>query len=400
MFEIANINNLFLTESFFLKLVFSYLAGVLTSLTPCVYPLIPITIAIFGANPQRDQKKSFLLGLAFVFGISISYTLLGIISILTESIFGQFLGNIYFSFFIFLLLFLLGLVTLDIIHPKFLYILQNWANKFSGKGYKNSFLMGATSGLIAAPCVGPVLILIIGFATKENNIFLSSSLLFFYSIGVGTLFLLLATFSGLIHKIPKSGNWLNFVKFIIAIAIFYFATRFLPSSINSLFFLNVGLYFKLLIILISFIVAFFAFIKSKKILVLVLSLIVVVCLKIEAPKNIEINDSWLSNYEQALSLAKEDNKIIILDLYADWCQACIEFEEKTFPDPRVQERLNNFIKLRIDFTSPTDISEEISSKYKIVGLPTILFLNKDGSEIREKRIEGFLEARDFLERLP
>lgn len=396
-----NAINILNTDSFFLKILYSYLAGVITSLTPCVYPLIPVTLAIFGAKPQTDRKKSFKLALIFTLGIALSYTSLGLISILSGSIFGQFLGNPIVSFFIFVILFTLGLISLDVVHPKLLSSMQNWAGKLGGVGYKNSFIMGATSGLIAAPCVGPVLILIIGYAASSDSIALSTTLLFSYSIGVGTLFLLLGTYSGLIHRIPKSGNWLNMIKFLIGIGIIYFSIRFLPKEIKEVLSFNATEWHIILLIVISFTIAHFAFRKSNKTFILISCLFSVFALinipNMNKTSNTQ-NNIWHSNYDQTLSKANNDD-IILIDLYADWCAACIEYEEKTFPDKRVSKKLEEFIKVRIDFTEDNDFTESISEKYNIIGLPTLLFVNNKGEEIPNSRIEGFLDPNEFLEKL-
>lgn len=396
------------------QLIAVFGAGVLSSLQPCVYPLIPITIAIFGAKDEK-RLKAFFLSSCYVLGIAVTYTILGSISALTGALFGSLLGNPYIVGMMVLLMLILSLYSLEIFQFSFLSKLESKASKVGGKGFVGAFLMGLVSGVVAAPCVGPVLVSVLQFAALSKSPTWGAILLFTYSLGLGLLFLILGTFSGLLKRIPKSGNWMNAIKFGLSSAILMFALYLAATFFNSYSFLPQHHSFPYLWPGIGFSAIFFAryaYIYEIKLLKVFLAFVLAITLyQIFIPRhqsvNIEINNdytqnaqklqiNWHNNLEEAIIQANKEGKPIIIDLFADWCAACKEFDGITFQDTQVINKLSKFVAVRLDFSQPSELQDMLVEKFAIVGLPTLIFLNPDGSEIVDSRITGFKNPDEFL----
>jgi thiol:disulfide interchange protein len=201
-----------------LVFIFVFIAGFLSSLTPCVYPMIPITIAYIGGKSTESKLKGLFLSVFYVLGLSLCYSVLGVFAAMTGKVFGQIASNPYAylllgNIFLALGLNMIGVFELPI--PSFLLNISA-GNK---KGILGSFLMGIILGIVAAPCTGPILALILTFVAAKQNIFFSVATLFTYSLGMGMLFLILGTFSGLLASIPKSGAWMDMIKKVFGILI-------------------------------------------------------------------------------------------------------------------------------------------------------------------------------------
>ena len=217
-----------------LVFVFVFAAGFLSSLTPCVYPMIPITIAYIGGKSTESKMKGFILSVFYVLGLSICYSVLGIFAALTGRIFGQIASNPYTYLVLGNIFMLLGLNMLGVFEIPLPSFLMN-ISAGKKKGIFGAFIMGIILGIVAAPCTGPILALILTFVAAKQNIFFSVSTLFVYSLGMGLLFLVLGTFSGLLASIPKSGAWMDIIKklfgFLILIISQYFFCKWGQLSI-------------------------------------------------------------------------------------------------------------------------------------------------------------------------
>ncbi len=390
------------------ELAEAYFLGFLSSFTPCVFPLIPITLALFGARQAKSRFEGFILGLSYVLGISLTYTTLGIISAKLGLVFGSFLGKPWVIIAVSIFLFLIVLFTLEIINFKFFSSLQTKASSIGGKGISGAFLMGTASGLVAAPCIGPALVIILSLAAKSQNVLWGASLLFFYSLGLGTIFLILATYSDLINKLPKSGNWLNYIKFILASMLIMVIIFLCQAYINKAFADYHILYNQTILAIFtitSLILAYLSYKKDIKLLKVIACILFALSTyqiyisyykQVRSANNSEI--IWLNDFELALKLSSDQQKPLLVDLYADWCTECKEFEHITFPDKKVQENLKKFVTAKIDFTdTSTEIAERLTEEYDILGLPVILIIKPDGTgkEFKESRITGFIPPEKF-----
>lgn len=375
--------------------------GVLSSLTPCVYPLIPVTLAIFGATNESSRRKAFALSLTYVLGIAFTYTLLGMVCAKTGIVFGSFLGNPWIVALLALFILLLALYTLDIIPINFLHLVQTKAGRLGGKGFSGAFVMGAVSGVVAAPCVGPVLVVVLGIAAASQNVFWGAALLLCYSLGMGVLFVLLGTYSGLIQRIPRSGNWLLGVKLLIAslllVALWILAAPFLGRYLP-----DIKREMLLAIVLLFLILAVLAGVWGLKrnlrslrfASAILTSLVFSLGLSGFTAPSQELK--WLTSFDAALQTAQQLEKPLMIDLFADWCAACKELDSLTFSDATVQQALSALVLGRVDFTTESDETIRIQEKYEVIGLPCVLFLSKEGIEIPESRLTGFLGPQEFL----
>lgn len=187
-------------------------AGVLASLSPCIYPLIPITIGVFGARQARSRREGFLLSLSYVGGIVVTYSLLGLTAAMLGTVFGGFLQNVWLQALIAAVFVFLGLASLGVFEFRLPGGIQKRFSEIGGVGRGGAFLMGLAAGVIAAPCIGPVVAGILVYVAEQGDVLLGWSLLTVFAIGMGLLFLVLGTFSSLLHRIPRAGGWMEGVK--------------------------------------------------------------------------------------------------------------------------------------------------------------------------------------------
>jgi len=224
----------YLSQVSLLAYLVSFLGGVWASFTPCIYPMIPILIGVIGTTSAKNRMRGFRLSLAFVFGMAVTYSLLGLVAALTGTLFGRLtthpaayliVGNICLVF----ALSMLGLFELQL--P------GGWGQAQRGAGEKGIgtvFILGASSGLIAAPCTVPVLGVILTFVAQSRNLLFGFSLLFIFALGLGLLLIVLGTFTGLVATLPKSGPWLVRVKQAFGILLILVAEAFLVQAGKSM----------------------------------------------------------------------------------------------------------------------------------------------------------------------
>lgn len=196
----------------FLAFLAAYLGGFLVSLTPCVYPVIPITVAYIGGQSGGSRGKALLLSLAYVLGMAVTYTALGSIAALTGTLFGSVQSSPWTYLVVGNLFFLLGLSMLDVFAlplPRFL----SGAGAAQGRrGFAGAFLVGAASGFVLGPCTAPVMAVLLGYVASEGNVAFGMNLLFVFALGMGTLQILVGTFSGLLAGLPAAGAWMVRIK--------------------------------------------------------------------------------------------------------------------------------------------------------------------------------------------
>ncbi|MBM4315033.1 MAG: thiol:disulfide interchange protein [Deltaproteobacteria bacterium] len=200
----------YVQESFLLAYLAVYLGGVLVSFTPCIYPLIPITVAFIGANGRGSKSRGFLMAVLYVLGMAVTYTFLGVFAALSGKLFGQIQSNPWTYFFVGNLCIIMGLSMMDLFSlrirtPDFVTRVQLQKNV---PGMLGSFLVGAASGLVIGPCTAPALAVVLGYAATQQNVAFASSLMFVFALGMGTLLILLGASAGLLAGLPRSGAWM------------------------------------------------------------------------------------------------------------------------------------------------------------------------------------------------
>lgn len=201
--------SVYLHGSLILAYIASYMGGVFVSFSPCMYPVVPITIAFIGAHGSGSKLKGFVLSIIYVLGMSFTYTALGGIAALTGKLFGQIQTNPWTYFIVANICIFMGLSMLEVFvfsvrSPGFLTKVQP-----SRKGVLGSFFVGVLSGLVMGPCTTPVLAVLLAYVATSQNIIVGMSLLFIFAFGMGTLLIILGTFTGLLASIPKSGMWMT-----------------------------------------------------------------------------------------------------------------------------------------------------------------------------------------------
>ena len=383
-----------------------FAGGILTSLTPCVYPLIPITVSVFGANESAGFLKSFLLSIIYVLGIVVTYSILGVAVASTGAVFGQIMANPWVVGFISLILVTLGLSMFGVFEIRLPYAVQNRLNTFGGTGFAGAFAMGTVAGVIAAPCTGPALAVVLTYIATTGSLFLGFWLMFTYALGMGLLFIGIGTFSGLLSALPRSGGWMYVLENVFGIAIITMALYFLKDVFtplqnllqNSLPFFAIAGGLVLVGLWLGKLTQRFSGISPqmqlRKACGLVLAVVGAYMLVggIQQPAGPHLN--WVYGEAEGLEKAKREDKLVMLDFYASWCVACKELDHQTYADPEVAARLDNYVNIKLDFTRTTETTEALTEKYQIPGLPVVIFMDADETVL--KRFTGFVDAEKMI----
>jgi thioredoxin:protein disulfide reductase len=408
-------------QSMFMAILVVFGMGVITSLTPCIYPMIPITLAVLGARTKGQSKlKSFSLSLAYVLGIALTYSLLGVAAAKTGAMFGAALGNIYVvtaiaMLFVGMSLSMYGVYELQV--PAF--IRNKVGTAQTGSGYGGAFATGLIAGVVASPCVGPVLVSVLTYIAQTQNLLLGFVLLFSFAMGLGLLFIVLGTSSALISKMPKAGAWMDVTKFVfgtvmIGMALYYIAPIYpkwlfhallglavvMIASAYGAFEPNEGLTGKgrirkgamLAAFAIGLIFSASGLLEKAGIALPQGSANLVA--QQAAPKL-----KWQKFSDAALASALADKKPVVIDFYADWCGACKELEHETFTDGRVRDLSEKFTLLQVDATDDFPGLDVLKKTYGVMGLPTMIFYDGRGQVRKELTLTGFENADSFVKRM-
>ncbi len=351
----------------FFAFLFVFFAGILTSLTPCVYPMIPITLAVLGAKgSDHSPGKGFLVSFSYVSGIGVMFSSLGVLAATSGRLFGSMLGHPIVVSSVSFVFFLMALSMFGVFEFQAPLWLQEKAVHLKSKGkYVSAFLTGVVAGIVAAPCVGPVIISILTHVAQTKNVVYGFSLLFFYSLGMGLLFLVLGTFSQFTRYLPKSGKWMDRIKIVFGVIMLGMSMYYVSPVVLKKYGLRP-----------ADLPAFFS-VKPKN------------------TARIKFVPYSTTEYKKAL----ENKRPIIIDFYADWCAACIELEEKTYIHPDVAKLAEQFVALQFDATNESDELQKLKEMFDIKGLPTVIFIDKKGTWIKDLTLTGFEDGPKFLERM-
>ena len=395
-----------LSKGYFWAVLFVFVGGILTSFTPCVYPLIPITVSVFGAGESVGRLRSFLLSVTYVMGIALTYSILGIAVASTGAVFGQIMADPRVMLPVCGILIALGLSMLGVFELRIPYALQNRLNSVGGAGFAGAFAMGTVAGIIAAPCTGPALGAVLSYVATTESVFVGFWLLLTYALGMGLLFIVIGTFSGVIAALPRSGGWMYILENIFGVAIITVALYFLKDAIPPLRALlqnSVG-FFSIAGVLVLVGVALGKFSQRFKDLprpvqfrkaVGVLLAVVGLYMFVGGFTTAESDLAWIADEAQGLETGRREGKPVMLDFYATWCAACIELEH-TYSDPAVKSKLSKFVNVKLDFTRNSAEVERLKQKYGIVGLPVVIFFDSKGNQLTDKRLEKYVEPAEFL----
>jgi thiol:disulfide interchange protein DsbD len=406
-------------DSLIVTLIAFFVGGLLLSFTPCVFPMYPIlTGIIVGQGKALTTKKAFTLSFFYVQGMAVTYTLLGIVVALAgaqfQAIFQHPFVLIALSvLFIFLSLSMFGVFNLAL-PASWQNKLNNISNKQKGGSIAGVVMMGVISGLVASPCTTAPLTGALLYISQTGDVVLGASALYALSLGMGLPLLILGSSGG--KLLPKAGAWMNIIKnifglLLLAVPIFLLE-RFIPEiasqALWAILVLSAASYFYVT----NMNVTNKGFWFGARSLVIFLMLFVGanMAYQLVVPnQNVSVVESTTAQQVQhfthvgtleelkvAITQANDQGKTVMLDLYADWCIACKEFEKYTFYDDNVQKSLANSVLLQIDLTDTgSNDNIELMEHFNVFGLPSILFFNLQGEELSQQRITGFMEANEF-----
>jgi thiol:disulfide interchange protein DsbD len=409
-----------------LPLIFGlvFVGGLALNLTPCIYPLIPITISYFGGQSGGRKGGLVLHAVLYVVGMAITYSILGVIAAFTGSLFGAALQYPPVLVFIALVMVVLSLSMFDVYELRMPAFLNRLAGG-SRKGYFGTIFMGLTVGIIAAPCIGPFVLGLLTYVGNRANVILGFTLFFVLALGLGVPFLVLGVFSGSLTTLPRSGAWMVWVRkifgFILIAMAFYFVKTLLPNTLIyhlalALTMLVGGIYMAWIeptrasgkvfpYVRTAIGIAFFIVACVVTAMGVQSYLDEAVAAKIEdlaaAGGGVTANRiAWSPYSEEALSAAFRDGKPVFIDSFADWCIPCKELDKYTFSAAEVIAASRDFVCLKADLTNAKDEAvRAFSKKYGVRGVPTLLFFKPDGTEIVELRTTGFEKKKVFLPKM-
>lgn len=383
------------------------LGGLLVSLTPCVYPMIAITVSVFGARRVQSHWHGLGLSSAFVVGIICMFTPLGVVAGMTGSLFGSALQSPWVLCGIALLFFAMAASMLGAFELALPSVVTNRLASVGGVGPKGAFGLGLVCGLIAAPCTGPVLTGILTYIAKTQSASAGALAMLAFSLGLGIPFLLVGTFA---VRLPKSGAWMVHVKSILAIvlsvvALYYLATAFPQLSAwiepSVRLWIVAGLAVVTGLGLGAIHREFSSPALQDRILkgvgtfITTLGAFVLVAALTKPERELNWNYQSL---EQGQKSAHELNKPLLVDFTAAWCGACKELDKHTFADQAVSREASRFYAVKVDATDDEDPNVVRSMKaLGVVGLPTIVIFDAAGKEAH--RFTDFVKADVFLKTL-
>jgi thiol:disulfide interchange protein DsbD len=388
------------TKGLFLTFILVFFGGLALNLTPCVYPLIPITVSYFANQSTEKISRSFVLALFYVLGMALTYSILGVVAASTGSLLGSSLQNPLVLIFIALVLFALSLSMFGLYEIKVPQSLASVGGK-SRQGILGALFMGLTVGIIAAPCIGPFVLSLLIFVGEQGNPILGFWLFFTLALGLGVPFLILGTFSGMISGMPRSGVWMVWVRKLFGVILIGMGVYFLEALVPA------RIYQYVLAVLLITGGVYLGWIEKStggkllsifRWLVGIASLLFAVWLTVPEKEHQEIN--WETFDYKLLAQAKIDGNPVILDFYADWCIPCKELDHNTFTDKEVVELSKEFVVLKVDLTHGSDqLTKDLKMDFGVKGVPTIVFIGENGEEMKHLRFFGFIEAEEFLTKM-
>jgi thiol:disulfide interchange protein DsbD len=378
-----------------------FLIGLALNLTPCVYPMLSVTVSLFGTQTETTFLRVFFKALMYVLGIATMYSILGVLASLGGGLFGSWLQSSWVLGGIAILLFALALSSFGLYQIQMPFWLTSKLGGTSGSGFIAVYLSGLVVGVFAAPCVGPPVIALLTFVAAKRSASFGFWAFFTLALGLGFPYLILGTFSGLLKKIPRSGSWLVWVEHMFGIilvgaALFYLSLAAAPKLavyVIPLTLMSGGIY-------LGFIDKNGKEKPALKYIQWIFGIIALAGGLLFANNLRNKGIAWETYSDETLVQAKTSGVPVILDFYADWCIPCLELDRSTWTDADVLRETKDIKKIKVDLThfdSPE--AELLRKKFNVSGVPTIIFIRADGKESIESRIVGYASAKEFLIKL-
>jgi thioredoxin:protein disulfide reductase len=424
--------------SFTIGALVVFAGGLLTAMTPCVYPLIPITVSVFGARKAEGRGKALVLTSSYIVGMGVVFSALGVLAAKTGQAFGSMLGHpvVVTGLAVFLLLLATSMFgAFELALPQGF---QQRLNSVGGAGVTGAFLMGSVSGFLAAPCTGPVLTGLLAFVAKSQSTALGGALLFIYAMGIGVPFFLIGVFT---VRLPRSGVWMEWVKSVLGIVLVALAISYLKDGFPAVGGVVKGVAGQLgrtpgtvvaavLAVLGVLLGAIHLSFKegSRDFTFKALGVLLVVgalvlrggAMDAKSAGALWVSLGWAApaqapefewhavlpargasfapeSFEEVLGRAKREGRPVMIDFFAEWCAACKELDRETYPAPEVIAEAERFVNVKIDATHSDDALDALMERFGVEGLPTVAFVSSTGEILPKPRVTGFLAPRPFIE---
>ena len=414
------ITNSLKNGNIFIVLITFFGFGLLLSLTPCIFPMIPILSSIIvkaSANEKLSAKRGFFLSFVYVFSMSLAYTIAGVVAglfgaNLQVALQNPYVLSLFAAIFVFLAFSMFGYFKLELPQS-----LQNKINKTTDGKEKQGILgiaiMGFLSALIVGPCVAAPLAGALIYIGQTGDAVLGGLALFILSFGMGFPLLLIGLGAG--KYMPKPGAWMDSVSKVFGLVMLAVAIYMLDRVLDPTLIMYL---WAMILIASALYLAMYKHIMVKLLTTLMLLYGVIVFVGAVSGATNVINPlenftsktvigqvgvksgvsfTYVKTNEEIDALVKSSNKPVMLDFYADWCISCKELENFTFKDPRVVKELSKYTLLKADVTANNDDDKAMQKRFNIVGPPGLIFWNKSGKEIKSAKIVGYKNADEFLE---
>lgn len=422
----AKVEGLFQDRSLFF-IIFSFLGlGLLLAFTPCVLPMVPILSGIIvGHGKHLGMRKTFLLSLSYVFGMALTYALAGMgVALVGSSIQAElqrpWVIVMFSGIFVLLALSLFGLYELQMPNS-WQRRITAWSNRQKGGSYFSVFIMGGISSLIVSPCVSPPLIGVLSYIADSGNVMLGAIALFALGLGMGLPLLLVGLSAG--HILPKAGAWMGVIEKLMGLTMLAFAiwmlSRVIPGYITLFLWSVLSIMSAVFLGLLTPAANDFQKLcRGCGLVLLIYGIILMMGAALGNSDALHPLENWkitsakpmlfennktsflvVKNTEQLDSLlakAAFEKKAVLLDFYADWCESCVRMDKDVFNTEAVKTILSNIVLLRVDVTTNDDFSQAMLHRFHVVAPPTILFFNRDGSELTADRLIGGMSAAEFI----
>ena len=386
----------------FLTLLGFFLGGLALNLTPCIYPLIPITVSYFGGRSGRFGGQALFHAVLYMLGLAFTNSMLGLWAALSGRIVGSALQHPVVLVFMAGLFVFLGLSSFGLWEFRVPASMTRAVSKSYG-GYFGTLFMGLTLGIVAAPCLGPFILGLLTYVGQKGDPFFGFLCFFILSLGLGLPLAVLALFSGAVDRLPMSGDWMLWVRKLMGWVLLGMAA-YMVSLLGHWPHARAVLFSGVIVAAAIHLgwldktgakIRLFSYAKKGFSILLIIG----ACFYFWTAYQEQERLSWIPYNEKSLTMAAGNQTPVIVDFCAEWCGPCRVMDREVFSDPKVMELSRHFVLLRMDLTRTHPDQERILEKHDVKGVPTVIFLNREGVERKRLRIESMISKTEFLERM-
>ena len=373
-----------------------FLGGMALNLTPCVYPLVPITVGYFAGQGQARRAHVVALSLLYVLGIAVTYSVIGVAAAFSGKMLGFLLQKpsvllLFSGLMVALALSQFGLFDLRV--PSFL--LSRRRNQPEGL---QALTMGLAAGIVAAPCIGPFVLGLLLYVGRTRDPLSGFTMFLTLALGLGVPYFALGLFTGALKSLPRSGTWLVGVKKAFGFVLLALALSFAKPVVGA------TAYGYGMAVLVTAAVGTLLLDRAlpgvlRRVAALGVAVVGLVALGV-LPETVGSAPDWVPYSAGALARAKAEGKPVLIDFYADWCLPCKELDVVTFSRPEVREATRGLLMVKADVTlDSSEASRDGLGRFEVEGVPTIVFLDAEGRERRDLRLGSFVRPTEMLVRI-